>query len=211
MSKGLFVTALGLPCTGKTTIMKTLGKLLHWNVFVEPEEEEWTDAVMQRDICGHFTGLMWFRSARVPNIFKARLLADQQEKVILDSYYDKALHYYLGKKGMEWLIHPEDPYFHLASQIAKSDWDMLPDADCIISIDVEYDDWLKLLNIRNRELDNHSEFLKSFHTKEYFIEAAEQLSKEKGIKHIRFKQTLSSPESQALQLKKQLIQEGVIE
>lgn len=209
--KAVFITALGLPCTGKSSVMRELGTLCNFPVFLEPEEELWPAAVMEREECGYFTGLMWFRSTRVPLLYKAKQLQEAGQGVIVDSYYDKAVYHYLGKPGMEWLLSPNDPYFPMAQTISKLDWDSLPDATCIITFEIEYDDWVTLLKKRNRQLDQNPEFLKSFVTQKYFIEAAENLAKERNIKHINFKQQISAPLIIAQQLKSLLIEEGILQ
>ncbi|MGO4649583.1 hypothetical protein AB4305_32315 [Nocardia sp. 2YAB30] len=204
------ITALGLPCTGKSTVMSELAALSGLPMFLEPEEHVWPAAVMDRDECGHFTGLMWFRSIRVPMLYQADRLARAGSCVIVDSYYDKALRCYLGKPGMEWLIHPGDRYFDVARQIADHDWHSLPDARCVVTFELDYAAWRTLLAARNRTLDRDPAVIASYTTQQYFIEAAQRLAAERGITHVRFTPPLSTPSEAAQHLRLQLIEEGVL-
>ncbi|MEC2921289.1 hypothetical protein [Bacillus tropicus] len=180
-----FISALGLPGCGKTTVMREVARILGTDYyFPEPEEKYWGEAVKDREIVGYFTGLMWFRSNRIPNLIKARKLYEQGNNVVVDSYYDKAVKSYLGKKGMEWLIDDQDDYFDVSSEIAALDWYRLPNVTHLVTFELTKEVWLRNLNIRNRNLDNNKDLLKSFGTQRYFIEAAAQLSEEFGIQHI---------------------------
>ncbi|MEX1029944.1 MAG: hypothetical protein WDZ91_07850 [Paenibacillaceae bacterium] len=207
---GLFLVSLGLPCCGKSTVMSELGKLIGIDVFLEPEEPEWGQAVMERDICGHFTGLMWFRSVRVPMLYQAQQLVKSGKSVITDTYYDKVLHHYIGKPGMEWLIDPKDKFFEVAKQIAELDWLSLPLPTCVITFEIDYDIWLTLLKKRNRQLDKNEAFLKSFHTQNYFIDAGIRLAEQFGVEHIHFHPKLSSAKEQAVELLKILKTKNVV-
>lgn len=209
-TKPVFITAMGLPCAGKSTVMRHLAKLCDFPVLLEPEESHWPAAVMERDDCGYFTCLMWFRSTRVPLLYQAQRLQKSGQSVIVDSYYDKAVHDYLGKPGMEWLLDPKDPYFPMAQQVTKLDWDGLPDATCIIAFELTREDWEALVKKRGRQFDQHPGFLKAYETQKYYVGAAERLCKERGIKLIKFQQRMSSPEQMAQELKAVLQKEGVL-
>jgi len=207
---GVFIAGLGIPGSGKSSVMKELAKLMECEIFLEPEEELWSDAVKERDTCGYFTSITWFRSIRVPYLYSAYKLKQLGKNVIVDSYYDKAMHYCIGKKGMDWFIPSHDKYFSLIKELMQTDLETLPDADCIVSFEIEYKDWLTLLNKRNRNFDEKNELDKTFCTQSYFIDAAEELAKTRNMKHIRFKQKMSTPIEAAQQLQELLKQEGVI-
>lgn len=209
-NSGIFITSLGIPCCGKSSIMSELGKLTGFRVFLEPEEKDWGPAVMEWDRCGHFTGLMWFRSVRVPMLYNARDLVKSGQSVITDSYYDQALYHYIGEPGMEWLLNPNDIYFEVAKHIAELDWINLPKPTCIITFEIDYDAWKTLLKIRGRELDKNEEFLKSFKTQKYFIEAGKRLAADFGIKHVHFCPKVSSPQEQAKLLLESLQSKGIL-
>ncbi|EEO6565998.1 hypothetical protein G6H54_002181 [Listeria monocytogenes] len=86
---------------------------------------------------------------------------------------------------MEWLIDRDDPYFEIAKDVAKLDWQELPNVTHLVTLNVSKEVWRRNLNIRNRELDSNSNLLNSYSTQEYFVAAAEELSREFGIEHIR--------------------------
>jgi len=190
--------------------MGALSDLIGARIFLEPEEHEWGAAVRQWDVSGHFTGLMWFRSARVPLLYQAHGVREAGGVALLDSYYDKILACYLGRPGMEWLLAPDDPYFRFAEGIAQTDWHVLPDADCVISFEVTREDWASMLACRNRDLDRDEAFLRSFDTQRYFIEAAERLAAERNIRVVSFRQSFGTVEDAAKRLLSRLREENVL-
>jgi len=204
--KGKLIVAMGLPGSGKSSVIRKIGELTNTKCFLEVEESEYTEVVKRRDIYGSFTAMTWFRAMRMPNLYEAYDLAQQGQTVFLDTYYDKLLSKYIGKDGMEWLITTDDDYYEIIKNITEIDYSNLPDADCIISFELTYDIWLQFLSHRNRELlDNDQLFLNSFRTQEYFIDAAQQYSNEQQAKgnpcqFIRFQQEFSSLEDSAKRL-----------
>ena len=206
---GLFLAAIGLPGVGKSTVCDELAKLSGIKVLHDPEESYWPSAVMQRDLYGHFGAVMWFRSIRVPLYYTAQAIKIAGQAVIVDSYYDKLFSYYMHKKGMEWLIAPSDPYYPVLSEIAELDREILPNADCIISFEIDYRDWLQCLSKRGRMLDSETEFVRSYDTQAYFIEAAETYAASVGARLIHFKQVYSSPSQAAKLLRVQLHSQGI--
>ncbi len=209
-SGGSLFAGLGLPGSGKSSLFKCLARKCNAIVFNEPEEDEWPQAVHDRDICGRFTAITWFRAMRVPKLYEADVLRKKDKNVFVDSYYDKLLFYWLGKPGMEWLIGKDDPYYDLVEHMAKRDLQTLPDADAIVLFKVSYDDWKKMLSMRSRRLDRDPEFLKSFDTQQYFIEASESYSKDKNIPLIVFEQSLIGVDKAARKLHNQLLYTGLI-
>lgn len=205
-----FITALGLPCVGKSSVMKELGRLCDFPVLFEPEENTWPAAVMERDLCGYINCLMWFRSIRVPMLFQAQRIQQNGQGVIMDSYYDKALKDYIGTPEMEWLLSPQDPYFESAKKMAELDWEKLPNASCVIGFRISFEDWWSLLDKRNRQFDKDPAFRKSFDSQESYLNSGKKLEKDFGIKYIEFEQKISSPEIAALELKALLQKEGIL-
>lgn len=206
MKNGQLIVAMGLPGSGKSSVIKKVGELTDTRCFLEIEESEYTEVVRRRDIYGSFTAMTWFRAMRMPNLYEAYELAQNGNIVFLDTYYDKLLSKYIGKDGMEWLISTDDEYYDIIRNITELDYSTLPDANCIISFELTYETWLRFLRRRNRQLlDNDQLFLNSFKTQEYFIEAAhqyceEQESKGNSCKFIRFQQEFSSLEDSAMRL-----------
>lgn len=216
MKTGKLIVAMGLPGSGKSSVIKKIGELTNTKCFLEIEESEYTEVVRRRDIYGSFTAMTWFRAMRMPNLYEAAELAKNGSNVFLDTYYDKLLSKYIGKDGMEWLISTDDEYYNIIRNITELDYTNLPDADCIISFELTYETWIRFLRMRNRQLlDNDQLFLDSFKTQEYFMEAAQQYCQEQESKgnsctFIRFQQEFSSLEDSAMRLLKLLQQHRIV-
>lgn len=197
----MLIVFVGIPGSGKSSIVKELATLLKVKCFVEPEEEKWADAAKDWKTYGSFSMLMWFRSIRAPMLIEAERLSEEGEIVLIDTYYDKLLHYYIDKHCMRWLLSPSDRYFPVMKQIAEIDKDVLPDADIIIFFEIDKEDWLNFLKSRNRLTDNDEGFLKNFETQKFLLEGTKKLCEEKGIELIIFPRDASSVEDSALKLK----------
>lgn len=208
--RGLFITAVGLPGSGKSSVMKELATLIDASCFCEPEERDWADAARLRHISGSYTMISWFRSIRVPQLYRANELRSSGEIAITDSYYDKLLSQYIGKPGMEWLISPSDPYYDVTLAVAKKDWEQLPIADVIIFFDLSYDLWKDFLTKRNRLLDCDPKFLESFSTQELFLNACKKLSDEQHVTLITIEQEWSSPKATAERIRNILCAKGLL-
>ena len=197
----MLIVFVGIPGSGKSSIVKELAALLNVKYFAEPEEEKWADAAKDWKTYGSFSMLMWFRSIRVPMLVEAQRLSEEGEVVFIDTYYDKLLHYYIDKYCMRWLISPSDRYFSVMKQIAEIDKDVLPDADIAVFFEVDKANWLSFLKNRNRSTDNDEEFLKNFETQKFLLEATQKLCEEKGIELITFSRGASSLEDSTARLK----------
>lgn len=181
-TNGFVIAALGIPCCGKSTVMRYFASKLGASYYREPEEWKWPDAVSYRGTVGCATAITWFRSIRVPNLYRAKEDASTRgEFAVVDSYYDKMLHLYLESASMDWLIAKDDSYYPTISEIAKLDYDSLPNVDLLICFKVTIDQWKTLRGIRNRALDRDSEFDKSFEMQDVMLKAAERMKAEKGI------------------------------
>jgi len=197
------MSLIGIPGSGKSSTVKELASLMKIkHYFLEPEEEKWADAAKDWETFGGFTMLMWFRSIRIPMLIEAQRLSENGEKVLIDTYFDKLLHYYIDKNCMSWLLSPSDRYLPAMKQIAEIDKDVLPDADILVFFEVNKKDWLSFLKTRNRATDNEEKFLKNFEAQKFLLEAAEKLCEERKIDLIIFKQGNSSPEESAKKLQK---------
>ncbi len=201
---------MGLPGCGKSTVFRELGRLHGLKVFCEPEEEIWPDAVHKREKCGPFTAISWFRSQRVPDLFEADAIRRDGHFVLVDSYYDKLLRYYLGKDGMEWLIALNDPYFELTLEMAELDYEHLPGADVLVFFELDEITWHHFIEGRNRALDRHEGLRSSFGTQKYLRSAAEEYASETGSVLIIFEQKLSTHVQAARELSIALAQHDVI-
>jgi HD superfamily phosphohydrolase len=184
--KGFLICGAGLPCTGKSSVLRHLAGRLGARYFREPEEIRWPEAVTRREEMGLFTALTWFRSVRVQNLVNAANARDAGEAAVVDSYYDKMIHCYLGKPAVEWLLPRSNPHFEAFALVAERDFEDLPDADLVVVFRVSESDWHRFLAIRNRKLDQNPEFLRSFESQEYFLDAARQLAERRGIPFLVF-------------------------
>ncbi len=70
-TSGALIAFFGLPGAGKSSIAAELSGLVGGTLLLEPEEDEWADAVLAREVSGYFTAVTWFRSIRVPQIHQA--------------------------------------------------------------------------------------------------------------------------------------------
>ncbi|MFS1519601.1 hypothetical protein V1503_24545 [Bacillus sp. SCS-151] len=205
-----FITGLGISGCGKSSTLKVLGKLINFEVLVEPEEDEWPLVAQNRDLYGHFTEIMWFRSIRVPLLYLAESIKEQGKGAIVDSYYNKVLYHYFEKPGMEWFIENTDPYFTSLKEITKLDYYNLPNPDVLINFEIDYEDWVSLLKKRNRNLDNNQGFKKSYEAQTHILDAGKKVAKEFDIKLITFKQEITTPLRQAHRLKLELEKNNII-
>jgi len=199
--RGKLIAGFGLPGSGKSSVMAELARQCGWESFFEPEEGEWARAVRDRKQCGYFTALTWFRAARVPLLYEADRLRRAGAISVMDSYYDKLVVKYLGKKGMEWLLPPDDPYFNLAFSMAEMDYATLPDCDCLVYFQVDRETWCQYLSRRNRMFDKENPLIDSYCTADVFKYAAEEYCKEKNIPLLVFENKVSTPKDAAISLR----------
>lgn len=203
----MLIVFVGIPGSGKSSSVKELASLMKVKCFLEPEENKWADAAKNWKTYGSFSMLMWFRAIRVPMLIEAERMSKNGETVLIDTYYDKLLHYYIDKRCMNWLLSPSDRYFPVMKDIALIDRDALPDADIIIFFEINKNDWLNLLKSRNRVVDSDEEFLKNFETQKFLLEATKKLCDERDINLIIFQQDDSSLKDSAKKLKEILAKE----
>ncbi len=206
MSKieGKLIAAFGIPGSGKSTTTAEIGNILNIKTFHEPEENQWGEAVTSRNLSGNFTALMWFRSIRVPQYYKATELKKQGNTTMLDSCYDKLIHLYLNKEGLEWLFTKEDLYYDEMVGIAQKDYENLPDIDILIFFQQSEENWKKFTSIRNRNLDNEEDFKNSFILQDAFLDAASVYCENNKCQLLIHKQSFSTPEIEAQKIVKQL-------
>lgn len=201
----------GLSGSGKTTMAKTLGQLCSCCILNEPEESDWPEVITKSREFGYFSMWMGFRQLWLPHLYEAQKLKNQNQLVILDSYFVKIIGYELLEPGMEWLFPKDDPYFQIYKQICHLDVDQLPDPDYIILFDVSLENWIKLLDTRNRAWDKTPGFIESYeHTKRAIQNAVERICKERNIQLIHFKHEFGDILEQANRLKSLLIQNNIL-
>lgn len=210
-ANGKLIIFTGLSGSGKSSLAKEVAKRSNALCFLEPEEQKWPDYVQEKQDYGEFSSLMTIRAIRVHSLWNAWKAREAGSLVFVDTYYDKINAYCVGKPGMEWLIDPKDPYFPIALEVLRLDNEILPNADLIVLLDISYDDWIKMLNVRHRAKDFIEGFQDSYLlAKRYLFEALNKLSIEKNIPFIVFQQKFSSIEEQADLLCQVLEKEKII-
>lgn len=208
--QGLLIAGMGLPGCGKSSVFKELGTLLGARVFLEPEEKDWPSAVLRRQEFGHFTGISWFRAVRVPQLLEADLLRQKGNIALVDSYYDKLLSYYLHTPGMEWVMPPDDPYFEVTQEMARLDFEQLPDADMVVFFEIDEEAWKSFLTTRGRDMDESHAVRENFQTQEHMLAAAVQYCEARGARLVTHRQRPSSPKEAAEELLPALRAAGLV-
>lgn len=198
--RGQLVAGVGLPGVGKSTVLRALALKKRWKYLCEPEEAQWPLAVHHQSVSGAFTSLTWFRSMRVPNLYVADALRRSGEIVLIDSYYDKVMAFYLDKPNMDWLISPADPYYGLLRQMAHIDNDVLPHANIIIFFRASFDNWEKLIMTRKRKSDIETIFPNAFYFQDILMEAVSEECVKSGSQLVIFESEFSSVEESASKL-----------
>ncbi|OPZ21563.1 MAG: hypothetical protein BWZ03_00785 [bacterium ADurb.BinA186] len=202
---------VGISGSGKSTLAKELAAVTHAKIFLEPEEKEWPELVKRSNFYGEFAAMTSLRNLRVKNLYDAKRARDEGDTAIVDSYYDKITSYYIDKPGMEWLISPKDPYFEAAQILTNVDTQHLPDADCMIFLDIDIETWQKFLKLRNRNRDHIEGFQESFYLyKKYIEDAVVKLSHERGIRLIKYSPNSDDIKVQANRIKHDLIKQQVL-
>jgi hypothetical protein len=88
---------------------------------------------------------------------------------------------------MEWLLHPDDPYFDVARHMAQVDLERLPLADTLIFFDIDYQTWHHFLRIRSRKTEEGLFAHTVFFMHEYLRSGVEFLKKTYGTHVITIK------------------------
>lgn len=201
----------GISGSGKSTLASLLSAKLKAQAFLEPEEKDWPQIFKESKIYGEYSAMTALRNVRAKNLMDAELERQKGQTVIVDSLYDKISFYYLGQEGMEWLIAPEDPYFHAALAMCEADKNELPDPDVVILLDVDENKWIRFLESRKRERDSITGFRENFGCyQKYINQATKALCLERNIPLIEFKQQDDEAEISAQRLLEILKQNNVI-
>ncbi len=196
MNSGKFIAAMGIPSCGKSSIIRELSKHFGKKAasFFEPEEKDkchpWPLAVSQRQEYGYLGSITWFRAMRVPQLFQAQAEAGKGKIAFVDSYYDKLLYHYIGKEGLDWFLPHEDAYFDEIKAIACKDYRYLPNADIVLFVKLNRENWSQFLQKRNRRMDNEALFQKQcFSLQEPMLAACAQYAEEYQKKLLIVEQT----------------------
>lgn len=197
---GGVVAGMGISGCGKSSVFRVAAKNAGGMSFAEPEEADWPLAVADRSAIGPFSSLMWWRSARVPNLYRAAAARNAGQLAFIDSYYDKLLHMYLGAAGMDWLISPADRYFGAMTDIARLDFEILPVCDVLVFFDLDESTWYRFLDRRRRKLDSDPGFRRSYETQKLFRAASLEFCQRQGCTFLPFQQVDSGVDDAAAKL-----------
>lgn len=213
---GVLIAGMGLPGAGKSSVFGALADSLmrksrKTRLYREPEESEWTDAVRNRECCGCITAMTWFRSIRVPNLYEAAKAREAGEIAMVDSYYDKLIHLYFENPAFDWLMPQGDPYRPIFAQLARLDFEILPDADCVITFTVNESRWKELVLGRGRSLDRTSNILESYGMQQSLVEASQSYCTGRKIPHVVFENSYPTTASAAIALSSRLMEIGVVQ
>lgn len=200
----MMIAFVGMPSSGKSSTARALGNIIQAKSFLEPEEDEWPDLIMNRDLYGKFTALSWFRSARVPNLFDADRVRSSGAIAIVDSYYDVLVRHYLGTPPFAWLIPEDDPYFEVAKRMVELDYWTLPRPDAIVMLKLDERTWLKFMEARGREFDRSASLDRHFEMQHLIEEACHRTAIDLSTRVYTINQNWSSAEATALLVKSEL-------
>lgn len=207
-NNGKMICAMGIPASGKSSIIRELEYLFNEEAiaFFEPEENDpqtpWPRAVSMRQKYGFFGSITWFRAMRVPQLYDAYDVKQSGKIALVDSYYDKILVNYLGKDGLDWFLPRNDPYFSIVKSMAEQDYISLPNADVIIFFRVSEQIWNYFYKKRNRNMDQEEIFRKQCFSLQFpMIEACKKYADDYQKKLLIFDQEIVSPHESARKLK----------
>lgn len=188
----MLIVFTGLPCSGKSTLTKSLGKQLNKPFFLEPEEDAWPQWITQKN-SDQFSALNWFRAARVP-IYKMAAESSQETLTFIDSFYDVLIHYYLENPTFSWLISPENPYFDVIKNTAALDAELLPKPDLLVFLKLDQQCWRYFLESRGRAYDEAVDLEKYFDMQDVILEAVRQYCAENKLNYIVINQEINNLE-----------------
>jgi len=210
-TSGSLIVFTGISGSGKSSLTKAISSLYQAECFLEPEEDAWPIYIKDKQPYGEFASYTVFRAMRVNALWQASQKKERGLTIFSDSYYDKITSYYLGKPGMEWLIAPNDPYYPCVQALASLDTKLLPNADCIVLLDIPYSIWVERLRKRGRIRDSLEGFQESYAMyRSYVEEATRSVCREMNIPLITFAVTQESLDVQAKNLLDLLIKSEII-
>lgn len=208
---GKIIVLSGNSCSGKSTMARLLAPVINAHGFFEPEEAQWPLVAQQWGKYYASTSMLAMRQLWIPLYMDAHALRMQGKTSLIDTYFLKIDGYYIDKPGMEWLVPPTDPYMKPLKEIYALDEQHIPDVDCVVLFDIDFDDWKKFVQERKRPWDKDVHLIETFApNKKYIEEGTIAHCKKFNIRLVRFKQIFGDPKVQAERLKELLIKEKVI-
>ncbi len=204
----MFIAFMGVPGCGKSTTASRLGARLGCDTFLEPEENLWPEVVLEREVYGAFSGLTWFRNTRVVGYLKAHAIHQAGATAVVDSLFDKLLAHYMDHPSLQWLLPETDPYYTAAREMARVDYQQLPNPTHVIFVHVDPDTWRQLLSSRGRQFDATTSLSDYPEMQQAMYRACQRYCNQKGIPFLMLKQQWSSADASAAELEQLIARLG---
>lgn len=198
---GAFISLVGIPGCGKSTLTRALGERMTAEVLFEPEESEWPIRSGEKWQDCVFRLENWLSDTMRLQFVAARQMANGGATVIVDS----AL-FLLTKKLTDpvfdwWYGHLTAEQHEKIMRIAEMDWEKGPFPDLLVMIHAGENIWREFLGKRGRSMDDDKLFLSEhLRMQALLCEAAADFAREKNITLIHYEQQLLSPDKNARRL-----------
>lgn len=177
-----FLSFMGIPGSGKSTIARALNSKIDSKLFLECEEASYPDDIKLKmknpnednnvlDI--HY----YFRNMRCEYHKQAELNKQKGVSTILDSFFSKLMKDIISKPASDWFINSTDKNFSKIKEISDYDSKHLYGADIVIFLYVTQELHNSFLKKRNRESEVDTRI---FETQEVFLQASKNYAKRNG-------------------------------
>lgn len=197
----MFISFVGVPGVGKTTLALAVAKQLHAKIFIEPGTDAWPipPELWQQ----HVAELeRWVCTTNSKNFHDARMLADAGNIAITDTALFLINRELIHAPCCDWYYGLMSPAERAQTyQQAEIDWKASPCPDILILLELDSETWRRYLQARGRSMDDDEEFINNYTDMQALIAAAaKQLVDEREIKLISYNNVFGSPEQNAASL-----------
>jgi deoxyadenosine/deoxycytidine kinase len=211
-NKPTFLSFMGIPGCGKSTIAKSLHERVRSKLYLECEESSYPMDIKQKmknpDQDNNVLDIhKYFRNMRSQYHYQADLNKQNGISTIMDSFFSKLMIDIIDKPGTEWFINKNDKNFNIIEEISDHDSKYLSDADVLVFLNVSQDLHSLFLNKRNRESEVDKRIFK---TQKVFFNAARNYAIKNGKKFICIRQELDNIDKVIDSLIIELLKENII-